>query len=476
MKAFVHTFGCQMNVHDSNRMEECLVRAGFDLTDAPKKADLIIINSCAIREKAEQKMLSALGRYTRYKHNRPALRIVLAGCVAQLRGKDIGRRFKELDLILGTDQISSFVEWLHHSTAPERALLYKTQRADPTQFRFLPANPTAGSVGVTAYVTIMKGCNNQCAYCVVPTARGPQINRSESEILSDVDRLVDAGAREIVLIGQNVNAYKGKKLDFAELLVRVADHEGVARVRFTTSHPRDLDRATVEAVASHPAICEHFHLPVQSGSTRILHRMGRGYDREKYLEKISWIKQKTPEAAISTDMIVGFPGESEADFADTLSLVERVGYTFIYSFCYSSRPHTRAAAMKDELGDDRKLKRLRHLQKLQDTITQKHLQSWVGKTTAVLVEGASQRGGGQLRGRTPTFEIVNFYASHEHERPHSTAKSLSSLVGRILTVEITGSGKHTLEGRPVDMLPQKSKPFHPELDSAQRPNTAQWGI
>lgn len=431
-KAFIHTFGCQMNEYDSMRYAEVLQRHGYDMVDEPKKADMILLNSCSIREKAEQKLLSALGRYVVYHKNKPEMKIVLAGCTAQLRGVEIMKRFAEIDMVMGTDNSWRLEEWLQNPLSGARYL----NRTSVEEYSFCSAAPGGGGVGVSANVTIMKGCDNRCAYCVVPAARGPRIDRPRGSIIQEVDKMVSAGAREIVLLGQNVNAYRRGPEGFAGLLKSVAERPGVSRVRFTTSHPRDLDIQTVKAVGETPEICPHFHLPVQSGSTRVLRRMGRGYTREDYLTRVGWIRENVPGAAVSTDIIVGFPGETEDDFNETMSLLEKVRYTFIYSFCYSDRPDTRAEKMTDGVEPEAASSRLAMLQRRQEEISTENLRSWVDKVGEVLVEGPSRQGNGQMMGRLPTFEIVNFGSEGSEE-----------LTGEVVRVEITAAGHHTLEGR-----------------------------
>jgi len=433
-RAFIHTFGCQMNEYDSMRYGEVLQHHGYDIVDEPKRADLILLNSCSIREKAEQKLLSALGRYVIYHKNKPEMKIVLAGCTAQLRGLEIMKRFTELDMVMGTDNTWRLDEWLRNPISGARYL----NRTPVEEYSFCSAAPGGGGVGVSANVTIMKGCDNRCAYCVVPAARGPRIDRPRGSIIQEVDKMVSAGAREIVLLGQNVNAYRRGPEGFAGLLRSVAERPGVLRVRFTTSHPRDLDLQTVKAVGETPEICSHFHLPVQSGSTRVMRRMGRGYTREDYLTRVGWIRENVPGAAVSTDIIVGFPGETEDDFDETMSLLDHVKYTFIYSFCYSDRPDTRAEEMVDRVDPVVASSRLARLQGRQEEISTENLRSWVGKEGDVLVEGPSRQGNGQMMGRLPTFEIVNF-----------TSKGSEELTGEVVRVEITAAGHHTLEGRLV---------------------------
>ena len=437
MKVFIHTFGCQMNEYDSARAAEMFARRGYMPADDPKQADVIVVNTCSIRDKAEQKLASALGRYSGMKHRRDR-RLVVMGCTAQLRSRELAARFGSVDLFLGTDRLAELDDWIVSGMPRET----RVARADAESYRFLEGRPAR--VPVSVPVTVQKGCDNFCAYCVVPAARGPQIDRPADEILAEVDRMVLAGAKEVVLIGQNVNAYgkvgRGRLATnrFAQLLRDVAVRPGLSRVRFTTSHPRDLDVATVRAVADLPALCPHFHLPVQSGSDRILKRMGRGYSRKSYLEKVEWIRRIVPGAAISTDFIVGFPGETKADFAETMSLVDEVGFTFSYSFKYSPRPDTRAFVMEDDVSESVKSDRLARLQDKQAELMGRNLHSWVHRTANVLVEGPSRRGGGQWMGRTKTFEIVNF---------ESCSQVARDMAGRCIQVEIVSDRGHSLEGR-----------------------------
>jgi len=437
MKVFVHTFGCQMNEYDSARAAEIFGRRGYMPTDDPKQADVIVVNTCSIRDKAEQKLASALGRYSGLKRHRDR-RLVVMGCTAQLRSRELAGRFSAVDLFLGTDRVAELDDWIRAGMPRET----RVARADAESYRFLEGRPAR--VPVSVPVTVQKGCDNFCAYCVVPAARGPQIDRPAAEILAEVDRMVLAGAKEVVLIGQNVNAYgkvgRGRLATnrFAALLREVAARPGLSRVRFTTSHPRDLDVATVQAVADLPVLCPHFHLPVQSGSDRILRKMGRGYSRKTYLEKVEKIRRLIPDAAISTDLIVGFPGETKQDFAETMSLIDEVGFTFSYSFKYSPRPDTRAFDMEDDVSESVKSDRLARLQDKQAHFMGRNLHAWVGRTATVLVEGPSRRGGGQWMGRTETFEIVNFEACLDQPR---------ELTGRSVEMEIVADRGHSLEGR-----------------------------
>lgn len=430
---YIQTFGCQMNEYDSARVAEALEARGYEPVSEPKDADVVVVNTCSVRAKADQKMASLLGRFTRGLAHRPDAKLVVMGCVAQLQGQRLSDRFPRLDLVLGADRVGDFGPWLDQG-GPKSVL---TDRVARDRFEFVQAAPR-GDVPVSAPVTVMKGCDNRCAYCVVPAARGPQVDRPKEEIITEVDRLLAAGAKEVLLIGQNVNAYRAGEGGFARLLLDVANRPGIERVRFTTSHPRDLDRDTVEAVSSHPKLCPHFHLPVQSGSDRVLRRMGRGYRRSTYLEKIGWIRDLVPRAAVSADVIVGFPGETEEDFEQTLSLLDEVGYTFLYSFKYSPRPNTRAASMEDDVSEEEKSERLARLQALQAKWTEKNLDSWVGKEAAVLVEGVSRRGG-QAMGRLETFEVVNVALDE--------GTDVASLLGRVVDVSISRAGMHSLEGR-----------------------------
>jgi tRNA-2-methylthio-N6-dimethylallyladenosine synthase len=359
--------------------------------------------------------------------------------VAQQEGERLLRRLPLADFTFGPDQIPALASLLERQRR-ERRRFAATEVIDVEDYQFLDADPRPGEVRVTALVTIQKGCDNHCAYCVVPATRGREVSRPADEVLAEVRRFVALGAREVTLIGQNVNSYHAIGMpdgdDFAELLRRVDATPGLKRLRFTTSHPKDFTRKVAEAFRDLPTLGRWLHLPVQSGSSRTLRRMVRDYTRDEYLAMLDYVRQMAPEISLSTDIIVGYPGESDADFAETLSLLERVQYDFIYSFAYSPRPDTPALKLRlrDDVPDLVKAERLQAAQSLQREITARRLQRFVGRSVEVLVEGESQRGGGQLCGRTSGNEMVNF------EAPPGVR------AGEMAAVEVTAVRAHTLVG------------------------------
>ncbi|MFH2008430.1 MAG: tRNA (N6-isopentenyl adenosine(37)-C2)-methylthiotransferase MiaB [bacterium] len=432
MKLFVKTFGCQMNEYDSARMIEALRLTGWESTTEPEQADLMIFNSCSIRDKAEQKLISAVGRAARLKRKRPGTLLAVTGCTAQLAGDKLLRKVPDIDLLVGPDRYAELTALVQQAQA---AQVRAVDRVDREAYDFLAAQPRPGEQGASAFVTIMKGCDNWCAYCVVPAARGPEVSRPAAEVVDEVRRIVEAGAREVFLIGQNVNSYRGVDGGFPVLLEQVAAVDGVARIRFTTSHPKDLGVELARAMAELPEVCEWLHLPVQAGSTRVLESMRRRYTREQYLEKVSLVRKHVPDVVLTTDIIVGFPGETREEFDETMSLLRQVRYDSIYSFRFSPREGTRAAELDDDVPLAEKQERLAALQALQASITREQLSAHVGRVREVLVEGPSRRGGGQLCGRTRGNHVVNFAAPGE-----------GPAVGDLVEVAILSAGSHTLEG------------------------------
>jgi tRNA-2-methylthio-N6-dimethylallyladenosine synthase len=423
-----------MNRYDTERLVEILGQEQFEPVIDYRQADLIFINTCTVRDKAEQKALSYLGRLKALKRKRPELIVALGGCVAQQHGEDLLLRVGHLDLVVGTHGISKVPAMLarYEATGERQAYVdFAYDFADPPDGRLRPWRPE-----VSSYVTIMRGCNNSCAYCIVPLVRGRERSRVSHEIIREVESLVESGVREVILLGQNVNSYGHgvpDELDFAGLLRRVAQVEGLLRIRFTTSHPKDLSPALMGCFADLDSLCPHIHLPVQSGSDRILKRMKRGYTRDHYLRLITELRAVREEVAVSSDMIVGFPGETEKDFQQSLSLLQEVRFEALFSFKYSDRPQTAASRLEGKVEEKVKLQRLQALQKLQDRITFEKNEAQVGQTPRVLVEGPSQAGGGQLSGRTPQNQIVNF-------------RGPAQLVGEEIPVLITLTHPHSLEG------------------------------
>jgi tRNA-2-methylthio-N6-dimethylallyladenosine synthase len=436
-KVFVHTFGCQMNAADSERMVELLGRHAFAPAASAEEADLILVNTCAIREKAEQKLLSALGRYREVKARRGAL-IAVSGCVAQQEKDRLLRRVPYVDFVFGPDNIGKLPEMVARAEAG-RERFAETGWMDSEQYVFPRADPEAARGRATAFVTAMKGCDNVCAFCIVPHTRGREVSRPYPEVVAECAALAEVGVREVTLIGQNVNSYAGG-CGFPELLRRVAAVPGVARIRFTTSHPHDLSPALVDVFRDEPRVMPHFHLPVQSGSDAVLARMRRDYTVAEYLDRFERLTAARPGIAITTDFIVGYPGEAEADFEASLALLERARFEQSFSFLFSPRPHTVANVRMNSAPEWREVPRevavarLERLQAAQRRIAARHLADELGKTVEVLVEGPSDEPGDRL-GRTPENRLVHF-AAEEREAPS----------GALVRVRVTRAGASSLSG------------------------------
>jgi tRNA-2-methylthio-N6-dimethylallyladenosine synthase len=405
---FLHTFGCQMNESDSLRMLESLEREGWSRTERPDDADLILLNTCAIREKAEQKLFSALGRYREQRDARGTL-IGVAGCVAQQEKGRLLRRAPYVDFVLGPDNLAALPELVAQCrTAGGRR--QATDWMDSSAYVFPRAEVAETRGAVTAFVTAMKGCDNVCSFCVVPHTRGREMSRPYPELIAEVDGLVRAGVREVTLIGQNVNSYAGG-CDFPSLIRRVAAVPDLRRIRFTTSHPQDFGEGLIRCFAELTQLCPHLHLPVQSGSDTVLARMRRSYRVSEYEGKIAVLRAAVPNISLTSDVIVGFPGETEADFEATLDLIERIRFDQLFSFVYSSRPHTAAQLREEEWGrleDEVKVARLERLQARQREISAARMAQREGQEVEVLVEGASRTDATRRFGRTPENWTVNF--------------------------------------------------------------------
>ncbi|MBF0153650.1 MAG: tRNA (N6-isopentenyl adenosine(37)-C2)-methylthiotransferase MiaB [Magnetococcales bacterium] len=436
-RVHIKTFGCQMNAYDSSRMADVLEQGGaWRVVAEPEQADLIIFNTCHIREKAGEKLFSELGRLHKNLEGRPVT-FAIGGCVGQAEGVAVFRRAPFVDLVFGPQNYHHLPLLLERLASGERRIDAVGQTADAK----FAALPEARSEGATAAVTVQEGCDRYCAYCVVPTTRGREWSRSVDEILAEVRAYVRQGVLEITLLGQNVNAYQGEDHqgvghDLAALLRRVARVEGVRRLRFVTSHPADMTDDLVAVFAEVPQVCPYMHLPVQSGSDRILERMGRGHDVATYLTWIGKLRQAAPGIALASDFIVGFPGESEGDFRQTLDLVERVGFAHAYSFKFSPRPGTPAAGMSHQVPDAVSAERLERLQALLHARQLADNQRQVGRVVELLVEGISKRHAGELAGRTPDYRRVNFPGPAEW-------------IGRLVQVEVTEGMPHSLKGRPI---------------------------
>ena len=430
-RVYIETFGCQMNELDSARMLSLLGKAEYLPAESLSDADLVLLNTCSIREKADQKIYSALGHLRRWKEGRGGRLVAVGGCLAQQEGAFLKKRAPHIDIVFGTHSISRLPDLVR--LAEEQGAPVSTDMSGDTSH--WDVLPYLADGAASAMVTIMQGCDNYCAYCVVPYVRGTEISRPSAEILDEVRKLADRGVCEVVLLGQNVNAY-GKKegeISFPELLRRIAGVRQIRRIRFITSHPKDLDRETIGLFSSIDSLCPHIHLPIQSGSDRILAAMGRGYTRGEYLANIDVLRKARPDIAISSDFIVGFPGETEADFQDTLSAMEEVRYDSSFSFRFSPRPGTRAAAMTGAVPREAAGERLVRLQRLQNRHTRERLAAFVGKQMEVLVEGRSVKDPSHLYGRTPCYKTVNFPPLPEGN-------------GAIRSVIIRSAGHHSLSG------------------------------
>lgn len=406
---YLETFGCQMNVVDSERIVGLLNGMDYHQVDSAEQADLVLLNTCSVRDKAERKVYGHLGRFKPVKDQRPGLIIGVGGCVAEQEGDKMLAEISYLDFVFGTHNVHRLPELVRQAEKGQRRQSITGFLDRETRLNLFPQRSQSDSI--TRFVTVMQGCDNFCSYCIVPHVRGREISRPSAEILAEVEALVAQGVREITLLGQNVNSYGNKEngeLSFAQLVRKVAQVAGLTRLRFTTSHPRDISEELIDCFASVDKLCPHLHLPVQSGSNRILHLMNRGYTREDYLDSVAKLKQACPDIRLTTDIIVGFPGENEADFEQTLDLVAQVDYADAFTFLYSKRTGTAAAELEDATSARVKQQRFDRLLELQQNNSARIWQSDLGKTLPVLVEGASRQGEGQLFGRSGWNRIINF--------------------------------------------------------------------
>ncbi len=409
MKLYVQTWGCQMNQLDSSRIVQLMKSADYEPTDRVDDADLIILNTCSVRDKAEQKVYSALGRWRSLKEEKGVI-LGVGGCVAQQEGEALLRRAPHLDLVFGTHNMHKLPQMVEEAREAARRSVETAFYRDP--FYLEDPSGLPETEGAKAYVTIMQGCNKVCSFCIVPRVRGREVSRSSENIVRDVEALVRRGVKEVMLLGQNVNSY-GRTVEgersFPELLASIDAIPGIRRIRFTTSHPHDLSPELVDAFVRLENLCEHLHLPLQSGSDSVLARMRRGYELGEYMERVHSLRKRRPDVAITTDMIVGFPGETEAEFEETLAVVREIEYDDMFTFTYSPRPRTVAAKVyRDDVPDEVKSDRCRRLQELQKSIALRKNRSLIGTEQEVLVEGPSRLGRNQLMGRTRTNRIVNF--------------------------------------------------------------------
>ncbi len=415
---FVKTFGCQMNESDSERIIKILQGLGYRLTNDESIADVIIINTCSIRDKAEQKVYSALGRYKKLKDEKQQLILGVGGCVAQQEGERLLRKVPHLDMVFGTHNIHllpSIIEEVESKATKicETSFRDTLEYEDSFQIEISELNTdhvSSSDRKVKSFVNIMRGCNNFCTYCVVPYLRGKEISRKSSSIVEEVTRLSDEGVKEVTLLGQNVNSYGAddNEVSFPVLLDMIAEINGIHRIRFITSHPKDLSKELIKSFSRNSKLCSHLHLPVQSGSNSVLKMMGRQYTKESYLEKVYNLRTVKPEIGLSTDIIVGFPGETEKDFKDSIDILREVEFDSIFSFRYSPRPATAAANFENQLPEEEKLKRLQELQNIQKEINENKNQAMVGQVMSVLVEGVSKKDSSELTGRTSCNKVINF--------------------------------------------------------------------
>jgi len=413
-KLFIKTYGCQMNVYDSARMADVLAPIGYSATDRPDDADLVVLNTCHIREKAAEKVYSELGRLRQMRDARRAegqgdMLVAVAGCVAQAEGEEMQRRAPVVDIVVGPQAYHRLGGMVRRLLADRGERAVDTEFPVESKFDALPEETTPQ--GAAAFLTVQEGCDKFCTFCVVPYTRGAEFSRPVADILEEADRLVDRGAREIMLLGQNVNAFHGDGPDgrtwsLADLIRRLAENSGLERIRFTTSHPRDMDDDLIQAFGDTPKLMPYLHLPVQSGSDRILKRMNRGHRRDAYFDIVERLRAARPDLALSSDFIVGFPGETEADFEDTMDLVRRVGFAQAYSFKYSARPGTPAAAYDDQPDADAMADRLTRLQNLLNAQQLAFNEAMAGREISVLFDRLGRKSG-QLVGRSPWLQATH---------------------------------------------------------------------
>jgi tRNA-2-methylthio-N6-dimethylallyladenosine synthase len=441
-KLYIQTYGCQMNQYDSERIVQVMGRMDYVPTDHIASADLILLNTCSVRDRAEQKVYSALGRWRELKERRPGVIIGVGGCVAQQEGENLLKRIPHLDLVFGTHNIHKIPHMVEEVLTLRRRPVETAFYRDPFYMEE-PEGPTRVQ-GAKASVTIMQGCNKVCSFCIVPHVRGREVSRPSAKVIAEIESLVRQGVKEVMLLGQNVNSY-GKtspgEITFAALLSRVNEIDGLERIRFTTSHPQDLSPELIEAFATLDKLCEHLHLPVQSGSDSVLSRMRRGYTRDEYLGRIRELQSRCPEVSLSTDIIVGFPRETDDDFKDTLELLSQLEYDEIFSFMYSARTQTVSAKLyEDDIPEEVKKDRLQRVLSLQHGISLKKNRQKIGAVEEILIDGESKLKNGQMMGRTRANRIVNVLGA-------------DVLIGSVIPVQITGATANSLIGELVTAAP-----------------------
>ncbi|NPA57968.1 MAG: tRNA (N6-isopentenyl adenosine(37)-C2)-methylthiotransferase MiaB [Aquificae bacterium] len=440
-KYYIRTFGCQMNVNDSQKIAGILKSLGYEPANHWQEADLILVNTCSVREKPDQKVLSALGEFKKVKNKNPDAVIGVCGCLAQRAGYELLQKAPFVDMVFGTTNIHNLPQLLKEAERGNKAVEI-IEEIDERETE-LDRYPTVRDNKYTAYITVIRGCDKRCTYCIVPYTRGKERSRRIGEILQEVQWLVEDGVKEIHLIGQNVTAY-GKDLGdvkFYQLLYAVSQVEGVERIRFTTGHPKDLDEDTIKAMAEIPQVCEYLHLPIQAGSDRILKAMDRGYTQKEYLEKIELLKKYIPDIALSTDIIVGFPGETYQDYLETIKVLKEVEYDQVFAFKYSPRPGTPAAELSQTEDGETVSRWLSDLINLQKEITFKKNKEYQDKTVEVLVEEEKE---GKFVGRTRTNKLVHIDSGH-------------NLLGEIVKVKINRVNRFSLEGEAVKVISEEAQ-------------------
>jgi len=436
-KAFIETYGCQQNVSDSETIAGMLISMGYTMTDVKEDADFILYNTCAVRENAELKVYGNLGALKHLKARKEGLILAVCGCMMQQQSvkEEIRRKYKHIDIVFGTHSLWRFPE-IVASCLFEQKRVFDVVESDGAIAEGLPAKKADGPC---AWVSVMYGCNNFCSYCIVPYVRGRERSRDKADILAEVKECVKNGAKEVTLLGQNVNSYGNdlaENIDFADLLTMVCKVDGLHRVRFMTSHPKDISDKLIDTMAREEKICKQLHLPVQAGNDRVLKTMNRRYTQAEYMQKIEKIKAKMPGIALTTDIIVGFPGETSEEFADTLDVLKKVRYDTIFSFIYSKRPGTPAAEMEDVISPEQKKINFDELLRVQDAISKEKNMEFEGKVVKVLVEGYSKNNKNALMGRTEGGKTVNFEGD-------------ASLIGQFADVEITDAKTWSLTGKSV---------------------------
>jgi tRNA-2-methylthio-N6-dimethylallyladenosine synthase len=437
LKYFIETWGCQMNEEDSEKLSGMLKSQGYVRTDIKEEASVIIFNTCCVRENAELKVYGNLGALKNLKKKNPGLIIAVCGCMMQQEGiaDNVIKKYPFVDIIFGTHNSYKFPEYLNRVKQEGKSIIEIVNKEE----KIVEGIPVDRESNIKGFVTIMYGCNNFCTYCIVPYVRGRERSREAVDIENEIKDMVSKGYKEITLLGQNVNSYgmgQGEDISFAKLLERLDNIEGLERIRFMTSHPKDLSDEVINTIANSKKICEHIHLPVQSGSSNILKKMNRRYDKVQYLNLVKRIKEAIPNVALSTDIIIGFPGETEEDFLETLDLVKKVEYDSAFTFIYSKRKGTPADEMEEQIPDDIKHDRFNRLVSVVNEISAKKNKEYLGKVVEVLVEGTSKNDSTKLMGRTRTSKLVNFIGDFNS-------------IGKLVNVEITEALSFSLNGKQI---------------------------